>query len=251
VPVTLAEDTDDFEDYSVLIVPSVFCLTKRTWARLSAFVQRGGSLVLSYGGGDAHPAIRELFGVESLGDAGASSQLSCRVAQEGVLGSIVNFDARLDVPNYALLTAGSATVVATDSNGSPLLTVNQSGQGRAVYIAIPLERAIAQGDPWATPAPVRRLLREVYGAVARAAGCGAPVACSVPEVELALFQGEAEDLLVLINHSPVAVNAELSTTRRVGSIVDLQGSAPTGVGTTVFRVKIGSNGTVTLRLAYS
>ena len=112
--------------------------------------------MLSYGGGDAHPAMRDLFGVESLGDAGPSSRLSCRVAQEGVLGALQSFDERLDVPNYALLAGGGATVVATDANGSPLLTVNQFGQGRAIYIAVPLERAIAQGDPWATPAPVQR-----------------------------------------------------------------------------------------------
>ena len=96
----------------------------------------------------------------------------------------------------------TATVVATDENGSPLLTVNQVGQGRAVYIAVPIERAIAQGDPWATPAPVRSLLREVYGAVARGAGCGAPIDCDAPEVEVALFQGDADDVLVLVNHSP-------------------------------------------------
>ena len=132
-------------------MPSAFLLGDETWRRLSAFVKRGGQLILSYGGGDAHPALRELFGVESLGDAGPSSGLSCRVAQGGVLGDLANFDVALETPNYALLTAGSATVVATDASGSPLLTVNQYGQGRAIYVAVPLERAIAQGDQWATP----------------------------------------------------------------------------------------------------
>ena len=251
VPVTLAEDTADFGAYSVLIVPSAFDLTPDTWARLTAFVQGGGSLVLSYGGGDAAPEIRELFGVESLGDAGASRQLSCRVAQEGVLGALSNFDAHLEVPNYALLTPGSASVVATDSAGSPLLTVKQTGQGRAIYVAVPLERAIAQGDPWATPPPVRALLRTVYGAVARAAGCGAPVACSAPEVEVALFQGDAEDLLVLINHSPMPLNPRLETVRRVESIFDLQAHSLTRVASTQFNVRIGGNGAIALRLAYS
>jgi endo-1,4-beta-mannosidase len=251
IPVTLAQETDDFGCYSVLVVPSAFRLGKKTWNRLAAFVQGGGSLVLSYGGGDAPSAIRELFGVEPLGDAGARQRLSCRVAQDGVLGELADFDVRFAVPNFALLTADSATVVATDSDGSPLLTVNQYGQGRAIYLAVPLERAIAQGDPWATPAPVRNLLREVYGAVALAAGCGAPVSCSAPDVELTLFQGDAEDLLVLINHSPAAVKPELVTTRRVESVVDLHGGSPISVNGMVFQVRLGPNGAVALRLAYS
>ena len=251
VPATVAFETDDFGAYSVLIVPSAFTLADSTWVRLAAFVQGGGTLVLSYGGGDAHPAIRELFGIESLGDGGPRAVLSCRVAQQDVLGSLDSFDARLDVPNYALLSGGTATIVATDAQGSPLLTVNQVGQGRAVYIAVPIERTIAQGDPWATPAPVRKLLREVYGAVARAAGCGAPVSCDIAEVEVTLFSGESEDVLVLVNHAPVKVAANLTTERRVASIADVRGGAAVAVAGTFFGVPLEANGAVALRLSYT
>ena len=142
-------------------------------------------------------------------------------------------------------------MVATDASGSPLLTVNQYGQGRAIYVAVPLERAIAQGDQWATPVPARAMLREVYGAVARAAGCGAPVSCSAADVEMTLFQGEAEDILVLLNHSPVVVDTEVATTRRVSAITDLRGTEPTSVLGTRFSVRLGPNNAVALRLAYS
>jgi endo-1,4-beta-mannosidase len=252
VPVTIADEGSDFSQYSVLIVPSVFDLQPSTWEQLAAFVQAGGSLILSYGGGDAVPGLRDLFGVEFLGDGGPRESLSCRVAQEEILGALDSFDAHLPVPNYALLSpSGTATVVATDAKGSPLLTVNQVGQGRAIYIAVPLERAIAQGDPWATPAPVRTMLREVIGAVARGAGCGSPVLCDTPGVEVALFQGETDDVLVLVNHEPEKVSAGLFSERRVASISDVRGSAPVAVGGQQFSTQLAPNGAIALRLMYA
>ena len=251
LPVSVIHESDDLTGYSVAIVPSAFNLADSTWVRLAAFVQGGGSLLLSYGGGDAHPAIRELFGVEFRGDAGPRDTLSCRVAQDDMLGALVSFDARFAVSNFAQLSAGRATVVATDATGSPLLTVNQVGQGRAVYVATPLERAIAQGDPWATPAPVSALLREVYGAVARSAGCGAPVACDAPEVEVALYQGVTDDVLVLINHAPRKVAPTLSTDRRIASLADIRGGSPVAGGSATFGVSLDVNGVLALRLSYA
>lgn len=251
LPVAVIREDDDFAEQAVLIVPGPFALSDATWERLSAFVQTGGSVVFSYGGGDAHPAIRELFGVEFLGDAGPSETLSCRVAHDDLLGRLESFDAIFHVPNFALLSGGVATVVATDAKGSPLLTVNQVGQGRAVFVAAPLERAIAQGDPWATPSAVRHLLTEVYGAVARSAGCGAPVACDNRDVEVALFQGDADDVLVLLNHAAEKVSVTLTTDRRVGAIADVRGGAPVAVGGTTFGVPIEANSAVALRLEYA
>lgn len=251
VPVTVVREDDDFGEYLVLVVPSAFKLGDETWERLGAFVQGGGTLLMSYGGGDAPAATRDLFGVEFLGDAGPRSRLSCRVAQADILGALESFDARFDVPNHALLSGGTATIVATDAKGSPLLTVNQVGQGRAVFVAVPLERAIAQGDPWATPRPVSHLAREVYGAVARGAGCGAPVLCRAPEVEVALFQGEADDVLVLLNHAPEKVSADLECDRRVASIADVRGGAPVAVGGKAFTVPLEANGATALRVTYA
>lgn len=251
VPVTVADEADDFSDYSVLIVPSAFALSHATWERLASFVQGGGSLVLSYGGGDAVPAIRDLFGLEFLGDGGPREMLSCRVAQDEMLGALASFDVSLEIANFALLSAGTATVVATDAKGSPLLTVNQVGQGRAIYIATPLERAIAQGDPWATPEAVCSFVREVYGAVARAAGCDAPILCDAAGIELALFQGEADDVLVLINHEPKKIAAALTSERRVASIADVRGGAHVALGGQQFSAELSPNGIVALRLTYA
>lgn len=250
IPVTVARESDEFGAYSVIIIPSTFELEAASWERLAEFIQNGGTVVLSYGGGDAHPAIREIFGVEFLGDGGGRERLSCRVAQADVLGSLRSFDSSIEIPNFALLGHGGATVVATDAKGSPLLTLNQLGQGRAIYMAAPVERALAQGDPYAAPAAVTSMLRTVYGAVARAAGCGAPVECDAAQVETALFLGEEDDILLLLNHSAEKVTAGLSLERSVVAIADVRGGTPVAVGDVGFGVPLVANGAAALRLIY-
>jgi beta-galactosidase len=214
-------------------------------------VQGGGALIASYGGGDADPAVRELFGVEFLGDYGSRDVLSCRVAQPDALGPLQSFDARLPVPHHALLGSGGATVVATDAKGSPLLTSHGYGSGRAVYLAAPVERALAQGDTWAAPPAVREMLRTVYAAVARASGATLPLACDAPEVEVALFAGDEDDILLLLNHSPERLTATVTTERAVASISDVRGGQPAPVGGTVFGVPLAPNGVASLRVVWA
>jgi endo-1,4-beta-mannosidase len=251
LPVDVIREEDGFGSYLTLVVPSVATLEDSTWGRLAEFVQSGGSLVVTYGGGDAHPATRDLFGIEFLGDSGPRDSLGCRVAQPGVVGEIESFDAALAVPHFALLGQGRATVVATDESGSPLLTVNQSGQGKAVYCAAPLERALAQGDPWVAPAPVRHLLRTVYGAVASGSGAGGPVSCDRPEVEVAGFTGEDDGALLLLNHANEKVVAQVSVDRPVVSVSDLRGGSATPVGGYTLGVNLTANGSAALRIDFS
>jgi endo-1,4-beta-mannosidase len=250
IPVAIAREGDRLDAFGVVVVPSTRKLLQGTWRELRDFVQGGGSLVMSYGGGDADPALRELFGVEFLGDYGRRSALTCRVAQPDALGPLRSFDARLDVPHYALLGGGGATVVATDAKGSPLLTLNSFGSGRAVFFAAPVERALAQGDVRAAPRTVRDLLRCVYGAVARAAGAGLPLSCDRPEVEIALFSGEDEDVIVLLNHASEKMTAQMVADRVVASVADLRGGASTPVGGREFGVPLAANGVASLRLVW-
>lgn len=172
------------------------------------------------------------------------------MAQQEVLGDLTSFDARLETPNFALLGHGGSTVVATDAKGSPLCTLNQLGQGRAIYVAFPVERAVAQSDPWAAPPAVTAMLRTIYGAVADAAGCGAPVQCDRPEVELAIFNGEEDDIVVLLNHAPEGFTAELTFDRSVGEIADVRGGKPIAVGGPSFGVPLQASGVAALRLVY-
>lgn len=251
VPVTVVHESETFAPYTVLIVPSAFRLDEVTWERLASFVQGGGSLICSYGGGDIDAAARELFGVEFLGDDGPRSRLSCRVAQPDLLGQLVSFDATLETPSFALLGQAGATIVATDATGSPLLTLDQHGQGRAVLCAAPLERAIAQGDPWAAPAAITHLLRTVYGAVARSAGCGSPVGCDQPAVELALFTGEDDGVVVTLNHGREPVTATLSFERAVADIADVRGGPRVRVYDTAVGVPLEGGGVKVMHFTYA
>ena len=250
LPVTLAREGDELGGFMTLFVPSAARLTSAMWAALAAFVQSGGSVVLSYGGGDVDPALREVFGVEFLGDHGVRPLVSCRIAQPGLLGDLTPFDVRLDLPHFALVGSGTATVVATDAMGSPLLTLNQYGQGKAVFLAAPLERAIAQSDPWAAPDAVRTLLRTVYGSVARAAGAGPVIDCDEPGAEIALFQGESGDIVFVLNHSAEPLTATLTAERVVASVTDIRGGKAAEVGARAFGVPLAANAAVALRLSY-
>lgn len=250
LPVTLTPEGSGLDDLMTVFIPSAGKLTQAMWVELASFVQSGGSVVLSYGGGDADPAVREIFGVDFLGDHGVRSIVSCRVAQPGLLGDLSAFDARLDLPHYALVGGGSATVVATDATGSPLLTLNQYGQGRAVFIAAPLERAIAQSDPWAAPEPIRHFLRTVYGSVACAAGAGPVIDCDDPVVEIAHFQSEDSDVVLVLSHDVGSRTATLTAERVVASVSDVRGGNPAEVGAKSFGVPLGPNGTAALRLDY-
>ncbi len=251
VPVGLVREGDDLSAHMALFIPSAAKLRSETWGAIAQFVQSGGSVVLSYGGGDADPAVREIFGIEFLGDHGVRRIVSCRVAQPGLLGDLTPFDVRLDLPHYALLGNSGATVVATDATGSPLLTLNQFGQGRAVFLAAPLERAIAQSDPWAAPDQVRSLLRTVYGSVAGAAGAGPVIDCDDPSAEVALFLGETDDVVMVLNHSAEAITPTLTAERVVAAVADVRGGKAAEVGAKAFGVPLPPNGAIALRLAYA
>ncbi|MBE0417433.1 MAG: cellulase family glycosylhydrolase [Coriobacteriia bacterium] len=251
VPVTMTHEDDEFDPFAVLIVPSVTDLSDTTWERLGAWVQVGGSLVFSYGGGEFGPAAREIFGVDFLGHGGARTRATCRIAQQNLLGALEPFEVAAEVPHFALLGAGTSTVIATDSAGSPLVTLNRYGQGRAICVAAPFERVLGQAGLRTPPAEVQTFLRILYGAVADVAGCGPLVDCDAPGVEVALFAGEEDDVLLLLNHMGEPVTASVGFVVSVASVTDIRGGAPVAVGGRSFSVPLGQYGVMALRLCYA
>ena len=250
LPVTVVREGDFVLRARVMIVPGACALAAETWRSLAAFVQAGGAAVLSYGGGDADPALREIFGVEFLGDDGPRASLSCRVAQPEMLPGVSAFVSPTPVPHFARLGGGSATVMATDHDGAPLVTLRQYGQGRALFVAAPLERMLSEADPASAPDAVWSLVRGIYAGVAGASGAVAALGCDRPEVEFAHFIGLDDDIVVLFNHADAALRATLVFPREVADVSDIRGGTPVRVASTAFAVPLGGSGTAALRVTY-
>lgn len=251
LPVAIVHEGGRLDDFQALFVPSAAKLAATTWRKLASLVRAGGSVVCSYGGGDVDPAVLEVFGVDFLGEDGPRPSVRCRVAQPGLISGLAAFDASLRVPHYALVSAVSATVVAADDTGRPLLTINQYGRGSAVFISGCLERALASEDRSAASATVQSFLRAVYGQIARAAGAGPMLECDDPAVEMAVFSGGAEDVVIALNHAEKERTAVFTSSRLVASVSDMHSGEVAEIGARSFGVPIGPNGAAALRLTYA
>lgn len=248
LPVTVCTPSDGLDGYRMLVLPSIGALSDAFAEQLGTFVRQGGTVVASSGGPVPPSLLRDVFGLETLGDGGPRSTLSVRVAQPGVLGELESFDAALPLPSFSLLAPITATVLVTDPSGSPLVTSNSLGTGRALFVAAPLERAVAQYDPELVPFAATELLKEIYAASARMAGCPPPIECDAPDIETALFAGDGSDVVVLINHGRARTTAHLRSSRDVGSVSGLGEGAATSVGGREFSVTVPGHGAVALHL---
>jgi endo-1,4-beta-mannosidase len=143
-----------------------------------------------------------------------------------------------------------ATVVATDHDGAPLVTLRQYGQGRALFVAAPLERMLSEADAAAAPDAVWALVRGIYAGVAGASGAVGALRCDLPDVEFAHFIGTDDDIVVLLNHADVPHSATLVFPREVADASDVRGGTSVRVASTAFGVPLGKAGVAALRVTY-
>lgn len=175
----------DFSKYKLLVVPMLYMVKKETAKRMKEYVRNGGTLVMTYlsayvnennacyfGGNPGGKELRELFGIWNEDIDGLEPQVRQSFDLDGK---------RWDVEDYAeYLHAEGAEVLATFNSefyaGSPAVTVNRFGKGKAFYIG-----ARTGLD----------FLVEFYGKLMN--GCGiAPVLPDVPQ-ELAVSRRIAAD----------------------------------------------------------
>jgi beta-galactosidase len=188
---------DDLEGYRLLLVPSLYLITDQATANVTAWVQRGGHVVVSYFSGivDENDAIR--LG----GYPGAFREMLGVRAEE--------FHPLLPGESVSLDDGSTATVWTEDLHlegaealaryvdgpvaGRPAVTRN----GTATYVATRL------GD-----AALERLLTSV----GEAAGGRPPVAGLPAGVEAVRRRGDGAAYLFLLNHGTATVSLPVSGT---------------------------------------
>lgn len=251
IPVAVVSEGDDLAGFSAVFVPSAGALSEILWTELAALVRSGGSVVLSYGGGTPEPLFREVFGVDFRADAGERDTFSCRDGEQGLFPGLGSFDAALRVSNLGLVVPESASVAAVDASGIPLVTVNRYGRGSAIFLAVPLEQAIARGVSAADTEQARTMVRTLYRTAARESGANGFVACDEPAAEIALFIGEDDDALLVLNHGGMTITPVVTAGRVVASVADLSGARSARVGEQSFGVPLRPFGLAALRLDYA
>ncbi len=150
IPVDVIAEEAEIGGYKLVIAPMLYMLKPGVAARLRAFVEKGGTLVMTYWsgivdetdlcflGGWPGDGLREVLGVwdEEIDTVTPDERNPVLPAAGNELGLSGNFEGR---DYFALIHAETARVLATFGSdfyaGRPALTVNDFGQGQAYYVA--------------------------------------------------------------------------------------------------------------------
>ena len=146
------ESADDLQKYDLVLAPALYMVSEETIEKLCRFVSEGGTLVstamtgwadendLCYLGGFPGGKLKELFGIRAEEmDSLYPSERNKAVMKKEVSGLKKPGDAYEAAEYCELLRPLGAEVLAEYGedfySGSPALTVNRFGKGRAFYIA--------------------------------------------------------------------------------------------------------------------
>jgi len=203
--------------YKLLAMPSTIVALTTTWRHMLSYTEGGGTLYASFTRGYGHLRAAheapthmwaELFGIENTLRAGAYGRRYVgRIYLELVrdLGELRRGDSvafELPEPVYTYTARPlDAEVLAVDPNGDPVLFIARRGKGAAIASLVPLELSLALAERFDWSSGVFKL----YRAVAGLASAIAHYVSSNPAVEVQVFEGDGEDILLVINHGAEAL----------------------------------------------
>lgn len=199
----------DFSRYDLVIAPMLHMVRGDAGARLTSFVERGGTLVTTYWSGvvdertlcftDGFPGpLRKVLGIrsEELDVLYDDETVPVRTSEASGLGGPFNAKIFCD-----LIHAEGAEVVATYAGefyaDRPALTVNRFGKGRAWYVAF-------RGDDSFHEALYARIIKE--------SGLSPALAAPLPEGVTVQRRSDGErEFVFVLNFTPVAQVVDLGS----------------------------------------
>jgi beta-galactosidase len=150
MPVDVIDQTGDLSRYKLVTIPLAYMMRPGFAAKVRAFVEQGGTAVMTYWsgvvdqsdlchlGGVPAEGLRAVFGVweEESQSYFPHEKVAVTFSADNELGLSGTFHA---VDTCSVIHAEGSTVLATFADqyfaGSPALTVNRFGKGRAYYVA--------------------------------------------------------------------------------------------------------------------
>lgn len=150
ISVDVIDQTLSLDDYKLVVAPMVYMLRPGFAGRLKAFVENGGTAVMTYCsaivdetnlcflGGMPGDGLREVFGVWEEETQGyfPGESVGIQASAGNALGLDGSYKA---VDTCSVIHAESAEVLATFTGdyfaGSPAATMKRHGKGRAIYLA--------------------------------------------------------------------------------------------------------------------
>ncbi|MBT3294831.1 MAG: beta-galactosidase [Verrucomicrobia bacterium] len=230
VPVDVVDQTAELDAYKLVVVPMAYMLRPGFAARLKAYVENGGTAVMTYWsavvdesdlchlGGIPGDGLRELFGVweEESQSYLPGESVGIAMAKDNALGISGPYTA---VDTCSVIHAEGSTVLASYASeyveGQPALTVKTHGKGKAYYIAARTDGAF---------------LNDFYAALARDEGLACCLAADIPEgVSVQTRSDGDRDYIFVMNFNREAKSIELGspyvdvlTDQAVGATVTLE-----------------------------
>ena len=202
VTVDFVRPGDDLSKYRLLLVPNLYLVGDEAAADVVAFVEAGGTLVMSFFSGIVDPSdhihlggypqpFRELLGVDVIDfHPLAVGQDIALTFADGTKASGDIWSENIDLRGAEVV----ATFASSQLAGRPAITSHRAGEGTAFYLG--------------TQPDARAMTRVLE--LARAAANVGPTADVPGGVEAVRRSGRGKPFLFLLNHRDVAVDVRIT-----------------------------------------
>ena len=146
IPTDVITIENNFDDYDLLVVPMLYLMSEETVSRLETFVKNGGHLVMTYISGmvDEHDLVYPNTWPEKLSQTFGLNILETDTLYPSDRNAVTYQGKEYEMKHYAtvldLLEAESLGVYEQDFyKGTPAITKNDYGSGKAYFIGARLE----------------------------------------------------------------------------------------------------------------